>query len=424
MSEPKHARLGPSNHRWPHCPGSIREEEKYPDIPSEAAIDGTGSHLLLECCLTHGVRADAYEGQVIGVNHPDKSTGWLVSSDRIERVQMCLDYIQGRVEQLKTTHPTATVTVLTETRSDPGEHYGRDDWWGTVDVTIVVMNGDALLFIEVIDYKDGREFVSAEWNTQLISYMRGKLPKEPMMGQTICPVRMTIVQPKTTPVVRYFDTTSTMVRDEGDRLAQKAAATDDPNAPLVAGKHCRWCKHKPNCTAESEAAVGMIATIPLETTTVQSSGSLFELVSSTFGDITTLDNARLVELADARAGIEAVFDKVEAEIQRRIEAGQDVPGYAMRPGRGSNVWNAPDEEIAKMLKARRLSQSDIYPAKLISPAQVLKLEKLTDKQKKDIQEKFISYVGGDLKLTRVREKEKAEEVFASVVKQQAVTSFM
>ena len=45
-----HARLGPSNPRWTKCPGSVREEMFYIDIPGEAAIDGTGSHLLLEMC--------------------------------------------------------------------------------------------------------------------------------------------------------------------------------------------------------------------------------------------------------------------------------------------------------------------------------------------------------------------------------------
>ena len=57
-----HARLAPSNHRWPHCAGSVREEERYPDIAGEAAIDGTGSHLLLEYSLMHNVPASAYIG--------------------------------------------------------------------------------------------------------------------------------------------------------------------------------------------------------------------------------------------------------------------------------------------------------------------------------------------------------------------------
>ena len=73
-----HARLGPSNHRWPHCPGSIREEANYPDVSGEAAIDGTGSHLLLEMCLDNNVLAIQYDQQIIGANSPEHTGGWLV----------------------------------------------------------------------------------------------------------------------------------------------------------------------------------------------------------------------------------------------------------------------------------------------------------------------------------------------------------
>ena len=48
-----HAKLSPSKRsRWALCPGSIREEAKYPDTGSgPAAADGTHSHTLLEHCI-------------------------------------------------------------------------------------------------------------------------------------------------------------------------------------------------------------------------------------------------------------------------------------------------------------------------------------------------------------------------------------
>lgn len=413
MSE-GHARLGPSNHRWPHCPGSVREEAAYPDVAGAAAIDGTGSHLLLESCLIHGVRAEAYEGQIIGANHPENPMGWLVSKDRIDRVQMCLDYVARRVSELTTQFPGATVAVLPETKANPGELYGRDDWWGTCDITIIVTMGDSTLYVEVCDYKDGQGFVTAEGNSQLISYAAGKVPANIVQNQSN--VRMTIVQPKTNPVVRYIEVTPGYLKYDADKLAKAAAATDDPDAPLKAGKHCKWCKHgrAENCTAQSEEAVGLIAPIMLDT---QGTGSLFELINETFGDITAMDEKKLVEMADARAGIEAVFDKVEAELQRRIESGVPVAGYAMLPGRSSNEWNVSEEEVVKMLKARRLKNSDIYPPKLISPAQVLKLPQLTNEQKEKISQKYITKKAGALKLTKVREQQTVEDkaaVFADV----------
>lgn len=52
-----HAQLSPSKrHRWSRCPGSIREEAKYPDQPGgPAALDGTRSHTLLEYCIKNGI---------------------------------------------------------------------------------------------------------------------------------------------------------------------------------------------------------------------------------------------------------------------------------------------------------------------------------------------------------------------------------
>ena len=52
-----HAKLSPSKRsRWALCPGSIREEVKYPDTGSgPAAADGTHSHTLLEHCIKTGL---------------------------------------------------------------------------------------------------------------------------------------------------------------------------------------------------------------------------------------------------------------------------------------------------------------------------------------------------------------------------------
>ena len=100
MSE--HARLGLSNHRWPHCPASVAAEAAYEDVPSEAALDGTGTHLLLEMCLTKSAgRAEYYVNQYIGEEHPDKPQGWYVDQARCDRVQVCLDYASVRVQSLR-----------------------------------------------------------------------------------------------------------------------------------------------------------------------------------------------------------------------------------------------------------------------------------------------------------------------------------
>lgn len=416
-----HARLSPSNHRWPHCPGSVREEAQYPDVSGDAAIDGTGSHLLLELCLIEEVTPDYYNGRIIGVNHEDKPDGWLVSQDRIDRVWMCINYINRRKEELLTQFPGSVIDVQAETRTDPGGMFGREDWKGTADVTITVMIGGQAVYVEVIDYKDGRGWVNAEGNSQLISYLGGQMRKwiasgpdmvRPFRPERLQGCRMTIVQPKTTPPIRYSDVMPHAVLTDLEQLAKAAWATDDPDAPLKSGKHCTWCKHKPNCTAQSEESLEVLK---MTTDIVAQDGqSLFELIENVIGDVESIDTQRLTELADAEAGIQAAFDRVKAELTARLEHGEQVDGYALKPGRSSRIWNESEDEIVKMLKARRLKRDDIYPPKLASPAQIMKHPDLTDDQKAKIEKQYITTKAGELKLTKVARGQKSELPFKDV----------
>lgn len=416
MSE-GHARLGPSNHRWPVCPGSVREEERYPDVAGEAAIDGTGSHLLLEMCLDNNVPAIQYDQQIVGTNHPDNHNGWMVAPDRIERVQMCLNYVTRRVAELKEQFTDCDVKVESEQRSNPGEAFNRKDWWGTVDITITARHQMTceVYFLEVIDYKDGRMYVSEKNNSQLISYLFGKMHphikdeqqqadrKWLFKSELIGGCRMTIVQPKTNPVVRYVCSTrsddginpATVVNSACD-LAWSADQTDDADAPLVSGKHCQWCKANPkrggHCTAETNQSLQTVESMSNDI--ANNSNSLFELVNQVVADPKSLTVNQLSDLADAEAGFMDAFKKVKDEIKLRIDQEIPVPGWKIVQGKGSNVWNAEEKDIAKKLKSRRLKQADIYPTKLISPAAVMKLGQLTDAQKEKIKADMITYVVG------------------------------
>jgi hypothetical protein len=433
----------------------VREEAGYEDVAGEAAIDGTGSHLLLEMCLDNNVQAMQYDQQIIGANHPDNNNGWLVAPDRVERVQMCLDYITRRVTELKEQFPGCIVTVEAEHKSDPGGAFGRTDWWGTVDVTITAKHPmlAEVYFVEVVDYKDGRGYVSEKNNTQLISYLFGKLRPYIASGpdkvrpfrNTVKGCRMTIVQPKTNPVVRYQCSTRSddgisvaSVIESAEKLAVAARETDNPDAPLVPGKHCQWCKANPkrggHCIAESNQSLQVVEKMTENTgQLIAGSSGLHDYFSKALADPKSLTEDQLTELADAEPGIQAVFDKVKAEIKDRIEQGIKVAGYAMQPGKGSNVWNADEETIAKKLKSRRLKKDEIYPAKLISPAQVMKLEALTDDQKVRIEKDLITYKAGKLSLKKVahesvaqsgtddvQSKSAAELMFADVPKPEPV----
>lgn len=424
-----HARLGPSNHRWPNCPGSVREEARFPGDggSSEAAIDGTGSHLLLELAMEQACFADDFIGELIGVNHRDKPGGWLVDDERAKRVQMCLDYIDRRVSELEEQHPDAEVKVEAESRADPGGMWGRDDYWGTVDITITVTQGGLCLFLEVVDYKDGRGYVSEKGNTQLLSYLIGKARPfiasgpdlvRPFNYGKVGGYRCTIVQPKTNPVIRYEDLDPSQVEEAAARLERASGATDDPDAPLITGDWCQWCRANPkrggDCNAHTQQSIETMKELTNDVTAEGGGQSLFEQVNNIMTDVAAFTNEQLSELASARAGIEAAFDKVEEEMVLRIEQGQEVPGYAMKPGRSSKVWNEDEETIVKALKGRRLKQADIFPPKLLSPAQMMKSENLTDEQKKKLSDKYVTVKAGAMKLSKVARGEESNHLLKDV----------
>lgn len=419
----KHERLAPSNKRWPKCAGSARMEEGYEDIAGEAAIDGTGSHEQLELCVNNGLSADAYLGEIIAVNHPDMPNGWTVHQDRCDRVQICLDYIDRRVGELQKQFPHGEIEVAAESQSDPGGMFGRDDWKGTCDITITVLLPDGeCLFIEIIDYKDGRGWVDVENNSQLLGYLGGKMrpyvasgPNQvrPFMPENVGSCRITIVQPKTSTPIRYQDISSDDAFVKLAGLAVSAHATDDPEAPLTPGEWCQYCKANPDgknkghCTAAVEKSMSVLTDV-----IASDKSSFFELIDQAVADPSTLNELQLADLADAEAPLSAAFAKVKKEIELRL--GQDivVPGYQMHPGNGTRRWNKNEEEIKKMLKGRRLTKDQVSPPKLITFPALEKSGLLTKDQLKKIEEDHISVIASKTmslkKVARVQLKDSRE----------------
>ena len=92
-----HAQLSPSRaHRWMACPGSIREESKYPETTGPAAIDGTHTHTLLELCIKNDL---ADPQKYVGATLKDHEGEFVVDAERARRVMVAIDYIRNRVKE-------------------------------------------------------------------------------------------------------------------------------------------------------------------------------------------------------------------------------------------------------------------------------------------------------------------------------------
>lgn len=403
-----HESRSPSKrHRWAVCAGSVREEAKYPDERSgPAAIDGTHSHSLLEKCVDDGmVDPSIYIGQTF----EDLDGQFLVDEGRAERVKVAIDYIRER-------SMGGMFKVISEERVNPEHLLGRSDLSGTVDCQII---GDD--WVELIDYKDG---MNDAWDSacmQLDQYGYGKLAEYKLPLNATYPIktiRMTVIQPKLTlrggKAIRSIDASVVdMLNNMGTIIAQ-AAATDQPDAPLVPGEsQCKFCKAKGSCAA-------------LASNVMKEVGIMFQPVVSQTLDVAqqsadkdpaTMDDQQIRQIMEAAPLMRQLLEGVEKEALRRMEAGQSIPGLKLVHGRGSRAWSLPEPEMAEKLFKMGIPKTALYETKLVSVAKAEKLtwEKrdgtkvsLTERQLKRMDQEYVTKLAG--KLTVVPESDSRKAV--------------
>ena len=397
-----HAQLSPSKrHRWALCPGSVREEAKYPEERSgPAAIDGTHSHTLLEHCIKAGL---ADPTLMVGVRLMDDEGEFVIDADRAARVKSAIEYVKSRVTQLN-----GMAEVVPEKRVDPQWFTDRDDLSGTVDIQII---GGGVL--EIVDYKDGMAEVPAEGNLQLEQYALGKLA-ECRKGHNVPDqypwheVRMTIIQPKLalrvrggTPITTWTVPVSELLT-KISVLVDQARATDNPDAPLIPGdSQCKYCRAKGACSALAGNVMKEVGIMfqPVVTETLDVAQQ------SADKDPAQMDDQQIRQIMEAAPLMRQLLEAVEKEALRRLEAGQSIPGLKLVNGRGSRTWALPEEEMAKKLVKMGIPKTAIYETKLVSPAKAEKLvwEKrdgtkvsLTPRQMSRMEQEYVSKMAGKL----------------------------
>jgi hypothetical protein len=401
-----HAMLSPSKRsRWALCPGSIREEAKYPDEGSgPAAIDGTHSHTLLEHCIKAGLTDPMDQ---VGETFTDHEGAFKVDADRAARVKVAIEYIRER-------SMNGMFKVISEQKVDPKFLLGRDDLSGTVDCQIVGPD-----WIELIDYKDGMGVVTAEGNMQLEQYAYGVLAelKLPVNGAyPFADIRMTIIQPKLSlkgmaPITFSEVPVSNLMANMGTIITQ-AAATDKPDAPLVPGdSQCKFCRAKGSCAA-------------LASNVMKEVGVMFQPVTqlpdvaqqSANKDPSTMDDAQIAQIMEAAPLMRQLLEAVEKEALRRMESGQIIPGLKLVNGRGSRAWALPEDQMAEKLIKMGIPKTAVYETKLVSPAKAEKLtwEKrdgtkvtLTDRQLKTMETEYVVKMAGKLTVALESDERKA-----------------
>lgn len=362
-----HSHLGASSaHRWLTCPGSIRLSIGQPNESSIFAAEGTAAHELCEMALRQKKDAIDFLGEeIITGNHKFE-----VTEEMAEAVQVYVDTIRADFEEGD--------ILFIEHRFDLSNVF--EGMFGTNDAGLYKRDGS----LKVYDYKHGKGYaVEVENNPQLAYYGIGLMNVPSLKGASITSVELVIVQPraphKDGPVRRWM-TDAIHLLDFMAELREGAAATEDPDAPLLAGGHCKFCPAAGICPALRQVAID---------------DAQAEFVDTVPQD---LDEATIARLLEKCGLIEDGLRAIRKEAYSRMCGGAKVPGWKIVAKRATRKWmGEPDEVSGKLTMLFDLEEQDVVERKLRSPAQV---EKLLPKSERAGLAELVSSVSSGTTLAR------------------------
>jgi hypothetical protein len=365
----RHSELSPSSSvRWLNCPGSVRLSRGKPDDASAAAEEGTDAHELGALCLTLDADAHTFIGKTL-------PNGYEVDAEMAECVQQYLDYVRP----LPGEH-------LIEEWLDTSRMTGEEGGGGTGDHVAV-----APTEIAVTDYKHGRTPVEIVGNTQTRIYASAALLRSVPPGVTFtAPERvvMAIVQPRVfgEPQVEVISGDE-LVAWIKDVLRPGAAATRDPDAPLVPGdKQCQWCRAKGDCPALAEYAAATAGAADL----VEFNGGFTPPAPS------GLSGDAIADIMGKTKLVRAWLDAVESEAATRLFNSREVGDWKLVRGKkGNRSWQGDEDAITAVLRNNYgLANETIFKLSLLSPTAILALPEV--KASPDLLAAFITQKEGGL----------------------------
>jgi hypothetical protein len=325
------------------CPGSVALVQQVPPKPSSAYADeGTLLHHVIAAVLEMGKPPEEFLGTFYN--------GIELTEDRLERKLL------------------PALAALDEIDPDKMMEYDVEKVVGFGDVIPRVF-GSADLVGRIgdrgilVDWKFGDGVaVEAEENPQAMFYIAAALHTTATRWafRDVEAIDIYIVQP---PFVKKWTTDLARIKRFEADLILAVRASEQPDAPLATGDHCRWCAAKSVC--------------PLVTGAVARA------------DRAALKTINVDDLAAALDRIELVkgwIKDAEELAQTLLENGTDVPGYKLVAKRATRQWA---NEAAALTALTETGCSAEELTELKSPAQV---EKVLKKRKIDMPEGLITAV--------------------------------
>jgi hypothetical protein len=323
-----------SMYRWEACPGSVALCRTVPPMPSSKyAAEGT----------------EAHEVGAVRIQSGKWPAG--VDPEMREAVTVYVDLIEKEKPR-----NGAAGTLLIEHPFDLSKiHPGL---FGTCDA--VIFDSQARV-LRVYDYKHGAGIpVEVERNSQLMYYGLGALLSTSFPCEW---VELIIVQPRCAHKdgpIRRWKFPSIELLDFAADLKDAALATEEPNAPLNPGDHCRFCSAQGVCPA-------------IEARAKAAAQDEFDVIAVKGG--APYDSKQLAEKLKWFPVVEAYIEGVRQFAYAEAMAGRTPPGWKLVAKRATRKWR-DEAEVIKFLE-REFSDSttrELFdPPTLKSVAQVEKV---------------------------------------------------
>lgn len=329
MNHTEHSPLGGSTlKRWSNCPGSVRLCKDIPNPTSIYAEEGTRAHAVAAYFLVHRIWPKDFDD-------PDMAEAIMIYTDTVLRDLADTDSL-----------------IYVETQFSLESIL--KGMWGTADCVVYLPKQKLL---RVYDYKHGSGTLveieeDGKPNLQLSYYALGAFLE---LNLPIDEVEIIIVQPRAPhpdgPVRRSHFPGSYLTQFAAS-LGEWARATEDVNAPLKAGSHCKFCPAAPICPEIHKKAT--------------------ELACQEFSVHYPLyDPEKLSQILNWLPTISNWVTSVREFAYRESQHGRVPPGWKLVPKRAIRKWR-DEKKIIEYLKCD-WEDEDIFNQILKSPAQIEKM---------------------------------------------------
>jgi hypothetical protein len=345
-----HSALGMSVLERRHCcPGSMRMEAGKADTPSIYAKRGTELHAAAAECLLRGLSAAEYI--------PDDPDGIAIVEPYLDQVRAAHGRLGGQLLVEQAFHLEAL----------------HELYWGTADAVVLAPPkawvGDLKTgagHAVPIRREDGRV------NFQLGGYGLGAVNSLPEgLANQITSVELCVCQPRLGPAQRTVMDLADM-QDLAADLIDTAEAALRPDAPLVPGDHCTFCRARGDCPALRAAAWDRAA-VDFDVVNIDAPKIVFPAPAS----LTPEQLSRALTGADL---MDTWIHGVRVHAKQLADHGHEIPNWKLVNKIGRRIWV---DEVEALKSLAFMPTEDLYVVKPVSPPQAEKALKKLKLRKPD-----------------------------------------